>query len=229
MKSEILVYGAYGYTGALITDELLKHGIRPIVAGRNPEKIGVFARERGLPHFHAELDDSDTFSSKLRDVKVVIHCAGPFANTAQTMAEYCIAHKCHYLDITGEYQVFQLLQKFDDQARKAGIMLLPGAGFDVVPSDCLAGKLKELVPDANWLTLAFTTKGGGISRGTAKTMVEGVSDGLVVRRDGKLQKLPLGSEVREIDYGPFKQLSSAIPWGDIPSAYFSPGIPNITV
>jgi short subunit dehydrogenase-like uncharacterized protein len=59
-------------------------------------------------------------------------------------------------------------------------MLLPGVGFDVVPSDCLALHLKQRMPDAIDLRISF---GGlnALSHGTAKSMVEGVALGLRVR------------------------------------------------
>ncbi|MEM9391819.1 MAG: saccharopine dehydrogenase NADP-binding domain-containing protein [Bacteroidota bacterium] len=229
MSGKILVYGAYGYTGRLIVDRLLKSEIRPLLSGRDRVKLEEMGNALGLGFNKVDLDEQSALEKLLHQVDLVVHCAGPFIYTAVPMVKACLTTKTHYIDITGEYNVFDLLKGLSDQANRAGIMLLPGAGFDVVPSDCLANKLKEQLPDAEDLVLAFTTKGGRLSRGTAKTMVENSDKGHLIRKNGKLVKLPLGRLVREVDYGGFTQLSVGISWGDISTAYYSTEIPNITV
>lgn len=232
MKSSsprVLVYGAYGYTGVLIVNEALKHQLKPLLAGRNKEKLASMATMLDLEFTAFDLADSEKLKEVLSTVDLVIHCAGPFIYTAQIMALACIETKTHYIDITGEYNVFEQLRKLNERAKQAGVMLLPGAGFDVVPSDCLANQLKDKLPNAENLTLAFTTKGAGLSRGTAKTMVENVDKGHMIREDGKLVRLPLGEKTIEVNYGPFEQVSVGISWGDISTAHYSTGVPNITV
>ncbi|MEM7296892.1 MAG: hypothetical protein AAF391_01335, partial [Bacteroidota bacterium] len=159
----------------------------------------------------------------------LIHCGGPFIHTAQNVIEACIETNTHYLDITGEYQVFDLAQGYNEEAKKKGLMIMPGTGFDVVPSDCLASHLKGKLPDAEELQLAFVSKGGRLSRGTTKTMIENLGDSQVVRRNGKYDYQVLGTSSQEINFGKFKHLAMGISWGDISSAYYSTGIPNIEV
>lgn len=227
--NEVIVYGAYGYTGKLIVDELIKVGIQPTIAGRSKEKSRLMASELKLEYSSFELSDKEALIKSLKDHKVLIHCAGPFIHTANQMAEACIETNTHYLDITGEFQVFEALQQYNDRAEKANIMLLPGAGFDVVPSDCLAAKLKKLMPDAKHLKLAFTSVGGGLSRGTTKTMIENLDKGHALRVNGDLSFRRSGNAVRYIDFGKFEQLSMGISWGDISTAFYSTQIPNIEV
>ena len=86
-------------------------------------------------------------------------------------------------------------------------------GFDVVPTDCMAAMLKESMPNATHLRLAFKSKRGRISPGTAKTMVEGLANGLTVRRDGHLVRVPMGSISDTIPYADGPALSAAISWG----------------
>ena len=229
MAQELLIYGAYGYTGKLIVEEAVKQGLRPMLSGRNHSKLGQLASKYDLNHVAFELSDGQALNNALKQVKLVIHCAGPFAFTAIPMAKACIAQGVHYLDITGEYSVFEDLHALDKEAKATGVMLLPGAGFDVVPSDCLANRLKHLLPEADSITLAFTSERASVSRGTAKTMVENAGEGHLMRKGGKLVRLPLGKVVRSIDYGPFEQLSVGISWGDISTAYYSTGIPNVLV
>lgn len=226
---KVLIYGAYGYTGKLIIDEALANGIRPTIAGRNLSAISALGRGKNLDYLTFVIDDKAALINALKEHDVVIHCAGPFIHTAKQMAEACLETHTHYLDIAGEYQVFELLRSMSKKAKEANIMLLPGAGFDVVPSDCLAAHLQSKLPDANKLTLAFTGLGGGLSRGTAKTMVENAHEGQWYREDGILKSRPGGAAVRTINYGEFEQISTGISWGDISTAYHSTGIPNIEV
>lgn len=225
----ILIYGAYGYTGKLITKEAVDQGLKPLLAGRNEEKMKALASRFDLSYLIFDLHERQKLDEALQKVKLVIHCAGPFSSTAKPMVEACLRTKTHYLDITGEYKVFEELMLKNKEAEEAGIMILPGAGFDVVPSDCLANNLHKKLPDATHLQLAFTSKGGGVSRGTAKTMIEGSSEGQAYRKEKKIVMAPLGTHYKEIDYGVMKQLSVGISWGDITTAFFSTGIPNIEV
>lgn len=225
----ILIYGAYGYTGRLIVDECLKHGIKPIIAGRNAEKIMPFAHKHGLQYDVFEVDNREKLEGWLKNGSVVIHSGGPFIHTAKYMVQACLATETHYLDITGEFQVFDLVKAYGNKAKEKGLMLLPGVGFDVVPSDCLAAHLKSKMPDAHDLKLSFVSKDGSLSRGTAKTMIENFGEPQTRRRDGDYEGLAMGKSVKKIDYGDFKQVSMGISWGDISTAFHSTGIPNIEV
>lgn len=227
--ADILIYGASGYTGRLIVEECIRKGIQPLIAGRNREQVQALAESNGLEYRVFSLSDTNALHEFLSLGKVVIHCAGPFVHTAKAMVEACLHTGTHYMDITGEYQVFDLVQSYDGQAKERGIMLLPGAGFDVVPSDCLAAHLHEQLPDATELVLAFVTKGGGLSRGTTKTMIENLGQPQMIRKNGVYLGVPMGSMTRLVDYGGFEQVSMGISWGDISTAYFSTGIPNIRV
>ncbi len=227
-NSKIIVYGSYGYTGKLIVQECLSRNLDVILSGRNPDALRKQSKQTNYSYEIVDIGDSKALKNLLSKGKVVIHCGGPFQYTAQAMASACLETKTHYTDITGESAVFEMLSKLDDEGKKAGITIMPGTGFDVVPSDCLALHLKNKLPSATHLQLAFAS-GGGFSRGTARTMVEGLGFGGMIRRDGKLTSVPTGSLTKEIDYGPFKIPSLNIPWGDISTAWRSTGIPNIEV
>ncbi|MEM9681312.1 MAG: saccharopine dehydrogenase NADP-binding domain-containing protein [Bacteroidota bacterium] len=227
--NNLLIYGAYGYTGRLIVEQCLKLGIKPIIAGRDPEKTMTYATKLGLAYDVFEVSQREKLEKWLLQGNVVIHCAGPFVHTAKEMVQGCLATDTHYLDITGEFQVFDLIKEYSEKAREKGLMLLPGVGFDVVPSDCLAKHLHHLLPSATDLKLAFTSKSGKLSRGTAKTMIENMGEPQTRRRDGDYEGVMMGKSTLEVDYGDFEQLSMGISWGDISSAYYSTGIPNIEV
>jgi short subunit dehydrogenase-like uncharacterized protein len=145
------------------------------------------------------------------------------------MVRACLDAGTHYLDITGEISVFEAIMRMNDEAAQRGVLLLPGVGFDVVPTDCLGAQLAQELPDANELWLAFYASRGGISRGTMKTMIEGIDQGGAIRRDGKIVNVPMLYDVREIDFSCGKRLAMTIPWGDVSTAFHSTGIPNIRV
>ena len=219
-----MIYGASGYTGQLIAHEAIARGHRPILAGRDAVKIEPFARELGCEARVFGLDQPN-----LSGAELVLHCAGPFLYTSKPMVAACLAAGVHYVDITGEIPIFEAVMRLNDQAVQRGVTLLPGAGFDVVPTDCLASMLKQRLPDAHDLWLAFHPAGGGISRGTLKTSLEGIGYGGAVRLDGKFVLVPLLYDVREIPFSCGPRTAVTIPWGDVSTAFHTTGIRNIRV
>ena len=227
-QADWVIYGAYGYTGALIAEEAVQRGLKPTLAGRREEPLRRLAERLQLPWRAFDLDDPRTLERELAGFKLALHCAGPFSRTAAPMMAACLASSAHYLDITGEIDVFAHGHAQDAAARQAGVLIVPGVGFDVVPTDCLAATLKQALPDASHLALAFEA-GGGPSRGTALTSVEGLSKGGRIRRDGELVDVPLAWRSRDIDFGHGERCTVSIPWGDVYTAHVSTGIPNIEV
>jgi short subunit dehydrogenase-like uncharacterized protein len=223
-----LIYGANGYSGGLIARLARERGLRPILGGRNHAEVAALADELGFEHRVFGLDEPGALDAGLGGVAVVLHCAGPFSGTSRPMVEACLRTKAHYLDITGEVPVFEAVAARDAQAKAAGVMLLPGAGFDVVPSDCLAAHLKARLPSATRLRLGFQG-GGRVSRGTATTMLENLHRGGVVRRGGVLTPVPAAWKTRVIDFGDGPTKAITIPWGDVSTAFHSTGIPDIEV
>lgn len=223
-----MLYGANGYTGALVAREAVRRGLAPVLAGRSRAAVEALARELGLEARVFALDGAQPAARFLDGVELVLHCAGPFSATAAPMMSACLAARAHYLDITGEIAVFELAQSKDGAARAAGIVLCPGVGFDVVPTDCVAACLKEALPDATHLALGFDGK-SSMSRGTARTTVESLAQGGCVRRGGTLTRVPFGYRARRIDFGAGEKLATTIPWGDVSTAFHTTGIPNIEV
>jgi short subunit dehydrogenase-like uncharacterized protein len=226
---QILLYGANGYTAELILDLFLKKKIRPILAGRSHKKIEPIAQKTGLEMRIFDLNDPKSVDSGLKNVQIVLHCAGPFVFTAQQMMDGCLRNGCHYLDITGEFPVFEAAARMDSAAKTANLMFMPGVGFDVVPTDCLSLFLKNKLPDATHLRLAFAQPGGQLSRGTQKSMTNKLGDGGMIRENGKLTVVPLGHKSRQINFGEKSFLTMTIPWGDVATAFYTTKIPNIEV
>jgi len=226
----LLIYGANGYTGELIARRAAKLalGLPVILAGRRAEAVSALGAELGFEHRAFGLDDPARLASGLAGVKAVLNCAGPFSRTALPMAEACLRAGVHYLDITGEIPVLEALAQRDGEAKARGVTLLPAAGFDVVPSDCLAAEAKHRVPTATHLALGFRVL-ARMSRGTTITTIEGAHLGGTVRREGKLLSVASGWKTRSMDFGDGPEKAITIPWGDIATAYRTTGIPNIEV
>ena len=190
--------------------------------------MATLASELGLAYRIFALDNPGQVAEGIGGMQAVLHCAGPFAQTYRPMADACLQAGAHYLDITGEVAVFESLRARSAAAQAAGVMLLPGVGFDVVPSDCLAAHLKRRLPSATHLALGFQSL-GRMSRGTATTMAENIHRGGLVRQGGVLRRVPAAWKTQVIDFGTGPVKAITIPWGDVATAFHSTGIPNIEV
>lgn len=223
-----MIYGANGYTGELIAREARKRYLKPVLAGRNKKAIPTLAKELDLEFQLFDLASSSDILKHFLNIDLVLNCAGPFTQTSKPIIEACLASKTHYFDITGEIAVFEAIRKQEYQARQRGIMLMPGIGFDVVPTDCLALQLVNELPSANTLTLAIDSQ-GHTSHGTAITMLEGLKNGGRVREFGNIKPVSIVHKVREIPFPHKTKTCVTIPWGDVSTAYYTTGIPNIEV
>ena len=223
-----MIYGANGYSAQLIAERARDRGLTPILAGRNPGKTRAIAERLGFDWRAFSLDDPQVIAENLNDIDAVIHCAGPFSATGAPMIDACLRARTHYFDITGEIPVFEHAHsdQIDAAAKEAGIVICPGVGFDVVPTDCLAKALVEALPDASHLDLGFHGS-MSVSPGTAKTIVETLGYGTFARRKGLVVNIPL--HVRDIDYGKGPRQSLSVSWGDVSTAFYTTGIENITV
>jgi short subunit dehydrogenase-like uncharacterized protein len=180
--------------------------------------------------FESRVFGLEDAAKNLEGIAAVLHCAGPFSATARPMLDACLAAGAHYLDITGEIAVFEAIHARRAEIEQRGIVAIPGVGFDVVPTDCLAAMLKERLPGATHLKLAFRSRQGQLSPGTVKTMIESLPEGGKVRREGRIVTVPVGYKIETIAFTPERSYTAiTIPWGDVATAYYSTGIPNIEV
>jgi len=224
-----VIYGSYGYSGNLIAEIASTSGKPVLLSGRNEEKLAKQAERLGLNYQKASLESEEEMDALLREAAVVIHCAGPFTHTWKPMAKACLRNRCHYLDITGEIDVFESLKRLGSAFKEKHLMAMPGVGFDVVPTDCVAVRLCEKLPDAVNLELAFWSLRSGVSQGTAKTMIENLGKGGLIRENGKLKRVPAAYKSKTIHFGKRSSTAVSIPWGDVSTAYTSTGIENIVV
>ena len=224
----LLIYGATGYSGRLMTSGALAAGLRPILGGRDERKLAPLAESLGLVYRVARLEDAERLDAALDDIRTVLHAAGPFSYTSRPMVDACLRTGTHYLDLSAGVDNIEAIVARDAEARKRNIMMMPGVGFDVVPSDCLAAHVARRLPGAQRLALGIS----GLTlatRGSAKAFAEYAGRAITVRRDGTITCVPPGTLERSFDYGGGTRPSSAVSWGDVAAAYYTTGIPNIEV
>lgn len=226
--TRFLLYGANGFTARLVIEVAASYGLQPVIAGRNEEKIKALAIKHHLDYCIADLTDAKALDTMLQEFSVVLHCAGPFSKTALPMQKACLRTGTHYLDITGEIAVFEQGASLHREAVDSNIMLMSGVGFDVVPTDCLALYLKQQLPTATHLQLAFSTVGGSVSHGTALTAAENLGAAGVIRKNGKLKKVPAAFNILQVPFSSSHRVPAmTVPWGDLSTAFRTTGIPNI--
>lgn len=223
--AEWMLYGANGYSGELIAREAKKRGMSPILAGRNTQAIEELGQELGCATRVFDLTDPATVQRQLTGVRLILLCAGPFSTTSQAVLEACKRTAIHYLDITGETAVLESIFQQSSTLAQVGVIAVPGVGFDVVPTDCLAALLKRELPDATRLRLGFASTKGLISRGTMLTLIEGAGEPVKMRKDGQIADAISRTVSLPFDDRPAQALP--ITWGDISTAYYSTGIPTI--
>lgn len=221
-KNRLMIYGAYGYAGELMVREAVKQGIKPIIAGLSAAKLKPLVDELGLEYKAFSIEDAATH---LENVGVLLSCAGPFSATAEPMVRACLDRHVHYLDITGEIEVFRKCYAQNSQAQEQNIIVMPGVGTDIVPTDCLAAMLKEKLPTAMRLDLAFCF-GTSMSIGTLKTSIESLGRGGLIRKDNQLQTVPNAYSMRKIPFQDRPRWAATIPWGDVFTTGISTGVPN---
>ena len=218
-----MLYGATGHTGALIAQHARERGHRPMLAGRNVPAITALAERLDLPHRAVALDDL----AALTAADMVLNAAGPFLHTAAPLAEACLAAEVHYLDIGNELQVFLTLYDLDQRARRAGVSIIPGAGFGVVATNCLARYVSDAVGGAEQLEVATQAATAQPGPGGAASMRENLPYGGWIRRAGHLHPHPLGSGATTITFpgGPCR--IRPVPTGDLEAAFQATGAPDI--
>ncbi len=197
------------------------------MAGRNPRRVEPLAAAAGLPSRVVALDDPAGLDAALADVAVVVHLAGPFAETAAPMVEACLRSGAHYLDVAGEFAVLEGLLRYHGEARSRDLMVLPGSAFAVVASDCLAMWVAKRLPDARRLHLGFSRFRLG-SRGSYRTALDMLTGEVPVRRGGRLETVPAGRLERAFDFGRGPVVCAAMAWGDVATAHRSTRIPDVT-
>ena len=223
MENKILIYGANGYTGKLFANFLREKGQKAVLAARS-DKMKPLAEKLAWEYRVFPTDKATEF---LSDIDVLINLAGPFSKTQSGLIRACIDTNTHYLDIAGEVPEMENAYTFNQEALRAGIKLIPGAGFGVVPTDIAAKLASEKIENPTQLELIFATEGGA-SRGTLFTVLKDIQKPGIEVVDGKTVAAKPAKDALSIKLGSTSKKAVYNPWrADLFTAQLSTEIPNI--
>lgn len=198
----VAVYGATGFTGKLVSEELRRRGADFIVAGRNQAKLDALAAELGgVPASAASLDDPAGLRALLEPCAAVIACAGPFTEHGEPVLAAAADTGTHYIDTTGEQPFMQMVfEEYGQRAAGNGAALVTGMGFDYAPGDLLASLVAEGMGPLEEIIVAYSVAGFGATRGTALSALGIIGGDSVVWSDGRRQKAPRNADGGDWDF-----------------------------
>ncbi|KAB7498658.1 Saccharopine dehydrogenase-like oxidoreductase [Armadillidium nasatum] len=151
---DLVVYGATGYTGQFVTEEVAKvasleqkkgQSLTWAIAGRNKEKLSNVLKSSGkhigfdlenIPIIEADNTRKETLSEMASKANVVINCVGPYQIYGEDVVKACVKNGANHVDISGEPQFLEGMQlKYEKAAEEAGVHIVGACGFDSVPVD----------------------------------------------------------------------------------------------
>ena len=198
-----------------------------MLAGRSAPPVSVLAERLVLSHRVMDLRDPVAMEAALDDVDLVLNAAGPFLHTAAPLARACLSAGVHYLDISNELRVFRAHYDLDEEAKRVGVSIIPGVGFGVVATNCLARYVCETVGGADRLEVASRVASAQPGPGAAATMQENLPYGGWIREGGQLVPKELFTGVTTIGFpdGPCEAMP--VPTGDLEAAFHATGAPDV--
>jgi short subunit dehydrogenase-like uncharacterized protein len=233
-KGQVLIYGAYGFTGAGISKLASEYGITPVLAGRNESKLKPLAESLGYDYVVLSLENNhDNLVKVLKHFEIVLHIAGPYTFTGEPMLDAVVEAGTHYVDLTGENHVIQQQLDRHEEFKAANIMVMPSVGYDVVPTDCLNVYVADQVDNPTNLTVVINgnytaAEGASVSRGTMKSGLEVMGRPLLMRQKGEMVEVSALKVIHRVEDGQ-EQTLVQIPWADMMTSYVSTGVPTIEV
>lgn len=225
-KVGIIVYGAYGQIGKAITQELLKQGIYPLLAGRNTKKLTQFANKTNLPFACFDLINPTTIARHLEDAEVFINCAGSLITNPEPIARAAIQAQCHYLDVGGQYHTLTTLYSLSNVAASSQSVICAGLGAECIPGDCLAGSIKHNLKDLSQLDIAYDIS-HRFSAGSIKATLNRLSKGNIELQNHTPTATQYSFNSKRVLFGSRMKHVSQVPTGDLAAINRSTNCPNV--
>jgi short subunit dehydrogenase-like uncharacterized protein len=207
MNDQVLVYGANGYTGRFVVEELLERGLVPVLSARNsarhPEALDELrARFPGLELRPAAVEDESALASAMRGVAAVVNCAGPFLDSAVPVAAAAMRAGAHYLDVAAEQGAVQAVYRAHREQRWP-------VDLAVVPAMAFYGGLADLLATAaagDWNSMDEVRVGVGLNRWwpTEGTRITGRRNTLarLIVNHGELVPMPADTTAADWHFPP---------------------------
>jgi short subunit dehydrogenase-like uncharacterized protein len=198
---KIVLFGATGYTGRLVAEDLIGRGARPVLAGRNAARLEELRAELGveLEVRTAQVEERGSVAEIIDDGDVLVTTVGPFVRFGPPAAVAAVAKRATYLDSTGEGAFIRDLQtRLESTAAAAGCALIPAFGYDYVPGNLAGALALEQAGDrARQVHIGYFAPGSrGISGGTIASAVGMMTMPSFRFHDGRLSTDRQGARVR---------------------------------
>jgi hypothetical protein len=145
------VLGGAGIFGSRICRRLTRHhGVRIIAAGRSRGALAALGAELGWRIETLAIDAPRQLADGLTSTgaQLVIHTAGPFQGQDYAVAELCIEHGVHYIDIADGRDFVAGFARLEAAARAADVLAVSGAssvpGLSAAVIDACRGDFQRL-------------------------------------------------------------------------------------
>lgn len=197
----IAVYGAYGHTGRFVLEELRRRGFTPIACGRDAARLQELAAATGVGARTAAVDDPAALDAAFAGVVAVLHCAGPFLDTAAPVLDAALRARIHYLDVAAEQHAVADTLARDADAHAAGVTVVPAMAFYGGLADLLVTAALGGARDADAVDIAVALDGWHPTRGTRITGERNHYPRTCIE-NGQTRALPDPAPIRETDFPP---------------------------
>lgn len=215
MQKKIVLFGATGYTGRLTAKALVKLGAKPMLVGRNSNKLEILAKELGgLETAVANVEDVNSLSSLLNPDDILITTVGPFTRYGETALQAAIEKNAHYLDSTGEPGfIRKVFEQYGPQAEKKNITLLTAMGYDYVPGNCAAAAALSMDKLATRVDIGYFVSGGDFaaSQGTQASVMQAMLEPGVFYRQGRLVEKIADAKVKRFTISGKTRPAASVP------------------
>lgn len=209
--NRIVLLGATGFTGRLTAEAMVRAGLAPVLAGRNPGRLQDMTRElmrfapAGAAPTWAQADATIPESVAAlvsHPSDVLVSTAGPFSVVGSPAVSAAIDTGCTYIDSTGEAGFIRDVFDRSDQAAATGARLIPACGYDFIPGN-FAGALalrncRDHGDVPARIDIGYFTRGPmAMSSGTQASAIASLGAMGYKFRDGVLSDAALGTEFGE--------------------------------
>jgi short subunit dehydrogenase-like uncharacterized protein len=201
---DVVLYGATGFVGRQTARYFADHAppkLRWALAGRSADKLAALGQRLGASPpgvIAADAADAGALDTLAAQARVVLSTAGPFARYGSELVAACVRHGTHYADITGETPwVRRMIDEHHAAAAANGTRIVPGCGFDSVPSDLGAWLVAKALREQHGercasVKAAFSLR-GGLNGGTAASLMNLLDEGAAGELDNPFLLNPPGS------------------------------------
>ncbi|MET0969402.1 MAG: saccharopine dehydrogenase NADP-binding domain-containing protein [Tardiphaga sp.] len=220
----MMIYGATGYTGRMAAEHAKTARLDLVIAGRAEAPLKQLAATLGVKYRVFDVEDAAGIDAALSGISVLLNCAGPYLRTAKPFMKAAIRCGTDYLDIAAELDSYTLADALDQEAKVAGVLLLPGSGGSVAMLGCLAGHAAHRVAEPTQIRIALHVT-GPMSRGSAISATENMTDCLRLVGGKLVARSP--QELRDFDFGAGAASCFPVTLSDLLTIHRATTIPDI--